>query len=250
MVHTQQLLGYLQNLATRVQIGGQEGTAADNMAYPSADTCFIAAERSGMAVSPSSPHTSKSWSERVLHTLICWSGRPAWSGGFSAQGSRSVFYIGTNADTRLAGSQPQCITGVLNWHHGQYQLLDNGSIVLIPNGDGYQQIQDPCAAESNFIENYNDTELYSHWQIFMDQNDGPKLHIFNFDGSPVSPLFQIYNPPNMLPTTQLRNVTPSIDTGSSLLAMNNAGARSWSSPADVMALLSGVFAIGVASLLL
>ncbi|CDO72253.1 hypothetical protein BN946_scf184970.g105 [Trametes cinnabarina] len=147
------------------------------------------------------------------------------------------------------GSLPNCITGVLNWHHGHYQLLDNGSILLIPNGDGYQQIQDPCAAETNFIENYNDTELYQRWQIFMDLNDGPKLHIFEFDGTPVAPLFQIYNPPSMLPPTQLRNVTPAISTGSNLLAMN-AGARSWSSPADVMALVSGVFAMGVAAVFL
>ncbi|KAI0662131.1 chaperone for protein-folding within the ER, fungal-domain-containing protein [Cubamyces menziesii] len=145
------------------------------------------------------------------------------------------------------GSKPQCITGVLNWHHGQYQLLDNGSIVLIPNGDGYQQIQDPCAAETNFIQNYNDTELYDHWQIVQDQDAGPTLELFNFDGSPVAPLYQIYNPPNMLPTTKLRNVTVASDV-QNLLAMN-AGARSWS-PADVMALLSSVFAVGVASLVL
>lgn len=146
------------------------------------------------------------------------------------------------------GAKPQCITGVLNWHHGTYQLLDNGSIVLTPNGDGYQQIQDPCAAETNFIENYNDTELYDHWQIVQDQNAGPTLELFNFDGSPVAPLYQIYNPPNMLPTTKLRNVSVAPDV-QNLLAMNNAGARSWS-PADVMALLSSVFAVGVASLVL
>lgn len=49
---------------------------------------------------------------------------------------------------------------------------------MIPFGDGYQQIQDACAAVTNFIESYNDTELYSSWRIFMDPTDGPKLHLF------------------------------------------------------------------------
>ncbi|TFY80789.1 hypothetical protein EWM64_g3224 [Hericium alpestre] len=76
------------------------------------------------------------------------------------------------------GSQPNCITGVINWVHGKYQLVDNGSIILNPWADGYQQIQDPCVAVSNFIEQYNDTELYQSWQIFTDPVDGYKLHLF------------------------------------------------------------------------
>ncbi|KAI0671235.1 chaperone for protein-folding within the ER, fungal-domain-containing protein [Trametes maxima] len=143
-------------------------------------------------------------------------------------------------------SNPSCITGVLQWHHGTHQLLDNGSIVLTPFGDGYQQIQDPCAAESNFIEDYNFTELYNMWQIFLDPTDGPKLHLFNFDGSPVAPLFQVYSTANMLPSRKLRNTTASIDAVS--LLATNAGPRSWSS-ADVMSLVSAVFALGVGSLL-
>ncbi|KAI0369426.1 hypothetical protein BV20DRAFT_1078744 [Pilatotrama ljubarskyi] len=153
----------------------------------------------------------------------------------------------TDAPART-GSLPQCITGVLNWHHGKFQALDNGSLVLTPFGDGYQQIQDPCAAETNFIENYNETELYNSWQLFHDVNDGPKLHIFNFDGSPVAPLFQVYSTPNMLPTEPLRNVTPSIDAVN-LLATNGAAARSWT-PAGVVSVVSGVFALGLSSLVL
>ena len=145
-----------------------------------------------------------------------------------------------------SGSKPQCITGVLNWHHGQYQLLDNGSIVLIPNGDGYQQIQDPCAAETNFIEDYNKTELLSQWQIFQDQDDGPKLHLFEADGTPVAPLYQVYSTANMLPTTQLRNVTPAVDAVNFLA--QNAGVRTWS-PVTVLSSVSGVFALGLASFL-
>ena len=79
---------------------------------------------------------------------------------------------------------------------------------MSPTGlDGYQQIQDPCAAVSNFVETYNNTEYYPQWRIFLDPTDGPKLHLFQFDGSPLAPQFLISTTPNMLPTSVLRNTT-------------------------------------------
>ncbi|KAF6755905.1 ROT1 protein [Ephemerocybe angulata] len=105
------------------------------------------------------------------------------------------------------GSDPTCITGVIGWVHGTYTLNTNGSIWMKPFGDGFQQIQDPCAAVSNFIETYNETEYYKGWRIFSDPNDGPKLHLYQFDGSPVAPLFQVSTTPSMFPTKLLRNDT-------------------------------------------
>jgi hypothetical protein len=116
--------------------------------------------------------------------------------------------IFTSAST---GSEPTCITGVINWAHGRYSLNANGSITMVPLGDGFQQVQDPCAAVSNFIEVYNQTEYYKGWRIFTDPTDGFKLHLFLFDGSPAAPQFQISTTPNMLPTQLLRNV-PTADT--------------------------------------
>jgi len=124
------------------------------------------------------------------------------------------------------GSQPTCITGVLNWVHGKYEFQTNGSIVMTPFGDGYQQIQDPCAAQSNFIEDYNITELFVEWRIFMDPSQGPKLHLFQFDGSPVAPLFQVSVTPEMLPTQLLRNVTqqaPQIQSQDGFVSTGNTG---------------------------
>ncbi|PFH54000.1 hypothetical protein AMATHDRAFT_136377 [Amanita thiersii Skay4041] len=106
------------------------------------------------------------------------------------------------------GSEPTCITGVIGWVHGKYTLQPNGSITMIPLGDGFQQVQDPCAAVSNFIENYNLTELYKEWRIFQDPTQGFKLHLFQFDGSPLPPQFLVSESPNMLPTVPLRNTTP------------------------------------------
>ena len=104
-----------------------------------------------------------------------------------------------------SATNPACITGVLQWVHGNFSLLDNGSITMQPFPDGFQQIQDPCAPQSNFIDPvYNFTELYQMWQIFQDPVFGYKLHLFMWDGTPVSPLVLMSASPNMLPTQSLR----------------------------------------------
>jgi hypothetical protein len=106
---------------------------------------------------------------------------------------------------------------VLVWAHGTYDLLANGSIVLIPIPDGFQQVQSSCSTETNFIQLYNQTELFQSWRIFLDPTDGPKLHLFQFDGSPVAPQFQVSTTPNMLPTQLLRNVTADPSAGTTVL---------------------------------
>lgn len=102
------------------------------------------------------------------------------------------------------GSNPSCITTVVNWSHGMFSLLQNGSITFTPVGDGYQQIQNPCAATSNFIQVYNDTELYLSWNIWQDAILGPQLHLHQFDGSPLAVMNLLSSTPNMLPTQRLR----------------------------------------------
>jgi len=154
------------------------------------------------------------------------------------------------------GSEPTCITGIIGWVHGHYALLGNGSIVTTPLGDGYQQIQDPCAAVSNFIEPYNHTELYQSWRIFQDpQTLDFKLHLFMFDGSPVAPQFLLSATPNMLPHQLLRNVTPpattsttdGLTTQNALAIPDNGVGRTARVTASVVV---GTIVLGVASLVL
>jgi hypothetical protein len=102
------------------------------------------------------------------------------------------------------------------WNHGTYEILTNGSIVMTPFGDGYQQVQQPCGAISNFIQDYNETELFQQFRIFYDDsNSFYKLHLFQFNGVPVQPLFRVSEQPNMLPTQKLRNATGQMIEGSS-----------------------------------
>ncbi|KAH0832287.1 chaperone for protein-folding within the ER, fungal-domain-containing protein [Lanmaoa asiatica] len=137
----------------------------------------------------------------------------------------------------------------MNWCHGTYDLVSNGSIVLTPFGDGYQQIQDPCAPVSNFIESYNDTELYMQWIIYQDAVRGYTLQLYQFDGSPLAPLWLLSTSPNMLPTQLLRNVTGSTTTKSAIVLLANAGERSWG-VSRLTGMFSLVAGLGIASLLL
>ncbi|KAI6014679.1 chaperone for protein-folding within the ER, fungal-domain-containing protein, partial [Pisolithus marmoratus] len=95
------------------------------------------------------------------------------------------------------GTSPNCITGVMNWCHGTYELVSNGSIIMTPLG----------MAISNFMETYNDTELYVQWTIYQDPTLGYMLQLYQFDGSPLPPMAQLSTSPNMLPTQALRNVS-------------------------------------------
>lgn len=154
------------------------------------------------------------------------------------------------------GSEPTCITGVIGWVHGTYSLLPNGSIVMTALPDGYQQIQDPCAAVSNFIEQYNQTELYQSWRIFLDPTtNGYKLHLFAFNGAPVAPQFLISPTPNMLPTQLLRNVSapPTTSTKDGLTSQNAiklSGGALRSSGTKAVGVALGTFIVGLAGLAL
>jgi len=122
------------------------------------------------------------------------------------------------------GSQPNCITGIVLWQHGQFQFLNNGSIVANPIPiDGRLQVQDPCAAKSNVIQQFNTSILFERWEIVQDVQRGPKLQLYRFDGAPLHPMYQIANPPNMLPTVLL-SVNLTLNTDGSI-TYNAATAR-------------------------
>lgn len=135
----------------------------------------------------------------------------------------------------LLATKPKCITGVMVWTHGTYVINPDNSINMTTFGDGYQQVQNPCSAITNFVENFNKTDYYTSFQIFLDPTDGYKLHLFKFDKTPVAPQFQVSTTPNMLPTQKLRNVTaaPAASTDNNGVTTTNrkrsSAERGWGS---------------------
>ncbi|KAL1969839.1 hypothetical protein VTN77DRAFT_7348 [Rasamsonia byssochlamydoides] len=102
-------------------------------------------------------------------------------------------------------SNPECAEGLMQWQHGTYSLEPNGSLVLTPfTSDGRQLISNPCAGEYASYTRYNQTEVFKSYSVYTDPfHNVPRLDLYEFDGTPMQPLYLVYKPPEMLPTTTL-----------------------------------------------
>lgn len=77
--------------------------------------------------------------------------------------------------------------------------------------DGRIQVQDPCAAKTNIITEYNQFVLMADWGITIDgQTANYVLRMNRFDGAKLPPMYLIANPPNMLPTQVLTGANVSV----------------------------------------
>ncbi|KZF25413.1 hypothetical protein L228DRAFT_244248 [Xylona heveae TC161] len=104
---------------------------------------------------------------------------------------------------------PSCPKGIMQWQHGQYTKVDNGSLILTPIAvDGRQLLSDPCNSGYSTYIRYNQTELFKKYEVVLDRyHNVQRLNLYQFDGSPVNPMYLVYSPPQMLPTQTL-NPTP------------------------------------------
>ncbi|KAL5115166.1 Reversal of tor2 lethality [Pleosporales sp. CAS-2024a] len=100
---------------------------------------------------------------------------------------------------------PRCPKGIMQWQHGSYQKLANGSLVLTPiKTDGRQLYSDPCTYKNAVYTRYNMSDHFKAYQVYTDTyNKRKRLDLFQADGSPVMPLWMIMDTPQMLPTTTL-----------------------------------------------
>jgi len=156
-------------------------------------------------------------------------------------------------DYRMAANatNPNCITAVITWQHGTFQFLSNGSLLLTPfESDGFQQVQDPCAAVSNQIARYSQEILFSQWRIFPLTSGGNHLNLYEFDGTPVAPMNLVFSPPNMHPTATL--ISTATSTGSSTstsTAKRDLAARSGASKSASLMLGSVTAMAGLGALM-
>ncbi|KAI0088630.1 chaperone for protein-folding within the ER, fungal-domain-containing protein [Irpex rosettiformis] len=175
---------------------------------------------------------------------------PPKTSGISISFTYSGFYESSQYRLLGNGTDPHCLTATLMWDHGSYVILGNGSIITTPFGDGFQQVQAPCEAVSNFIQAYNFTTLYRSFRIFQDLSDGPKLSLANFDDSPNPPFFQVSSTPTMFPTRSLVNTTStSSNQAKRELKERSSGAKTWTS-VGAGALVASLVTAGAASALL
>ncbi|KAF1813338.1 hypothetical protein P152DRAFT_315282 [Eremomyces bilateralis CBS 781.70] len=111
--------------------------------------------------------------------------------------------------------QPKCPKGIMQWQHGTWTKYENGSLVLTPLAiDGRQLLSNPCKYEHAIYTRYNQSELFERYEVRTDPyHNVMRLNLFQFDGSPLMPLYQEYTSPLMLPVQTLNPTSTSTGAG-------------------------------------
>lgn len=159
----------------------------------------------------------------------------------------------------------------MQWQHGTYQKLDDGSLVLTPIADdGRQLSSDPCNYDSSIYTKYNQPEVFKvrdspslgnqHAQELMryDQkyeqlldpyHSIQRLNLYRFDGSPIPVMYLAYRPPQMVPTRTLHpKATASAKTKRALEQID--GPRVWIDNQRLWCFALGVGTMGIGGVLL
>lgn len=115
----------------------------------------------------------------------------------------SLYRVNTNP------TMPECSISVMQWQHGTYKKFSNGSLLLDPiSSDGRQIFSNPCLSLSSRYTRFSVKELMIKYEIVFDPYYKQyKLLLYQFDGTPVQPLYLAYFPPLMHPTTTLTPVS-------------------------------------------
>lgn len=105
-------------------------------------------------------------------------------------------------------SQPTCPEGILQWQHGKYFVNATGSLFTQPiKVDGRQLLSNPCTGDNALFLRYNQSELFKQFQVSTDKfHNVPMLQMYEWDGTPMNPMYLVYSPPQMLPTSTLNPV--------------------------------------------
>lgn len=110
-----------------------------------------------------------------------------------------------NHTNNFTATTPHCPSAIMQWQHGTYSLPGNGSIIMEPFGvDGRQLTSAPCSYSQSIYIRYEQPELMKSYQVLTDPfHNVPRLNLFQFDGSPMQPMYLFKSPPQMLPTQTL-----------------------------------------------
>ncbi|KFY50965.1 hypothetical protein V496_09045 [Pseudogymnoascus sp. VKM F-4515 (FW-2607)] len=103
-------------------------------------------------------------------------------------------------------TKPDCPKSILQFQHGTFTENANGSLSLNPIAvDGRQQLSDPCTnSKHSQYSRYHQPELMKKYEAKIDDYKKIKrLDLYQFDGTPIQPLYQAYSPPMMLPTVTM-----------------------------------------------
>ncbi|KAF4307393.1 putative endoplasmic reticulum protein-folding chaperone [Botryosphaeria dothidea] len=101
-------------------------------------------------------------------------------------------------------ADPDCPKGIMQWQHGTFEKASDGKLHLAPFGDGRQLLSDPCKYDAGVYTKYAQNETFKQYEVVTDSYHKIKrLNLYQFDGTPVIPLYLVQTPAEMLPTSTL-----------------------------------------------
>ncbi|KKY14450.1 putative protein rot1 [Phaeomoniella chlamydospora] len=102
-------------------------------------------------------------------------------------------------------ANPSCPSGVMQWQHGTFTKNSSGSLILKPfSVDGRQLLSEPCEYDTGVYTRYDQEETFERYSVYVDgYHNIKRLDLYQFDGSPMNPMYLVYDPPEMLPTSTL-----------------------------------------------
>jgi hypothetical protein len=100
---------------------------------------------------------------------------------------------------------PKCPQAIMQWQHGTFVENSTGSLILTPfSVDGRQLQSDPCNYKNSIYTRYNQTETIKKYAVSTDgYTKLTRLDLYEWDGTPMNPMFLAYSPAMMLPTQTL-----------------------------------------------
>lgn len=134
---------------------------------------------------------------------------PGISFSFTKDGYWETAMYQITADPR----NNSCSTGALTFQHGTYNITEKGKLIMTPfEDDGRQLVSDPCNSNYSQYVQYDQVLTMKEFLVSIDLYYGRySLQLFEWDGTPMPPLYLVYRPPQMLPTETLtpgvKNIT-------------------------------------------
>jgi len=107
---------------------------------------------------------------------------------------------------------------IMQWQHGNWVMNTTGGLQLTPIAvDGRQLMSSPCDYDDGVYTRYNRSETFERYSVYIDPyHNVLRLDLYQFDGSPMQPMYLRYQPPQMLPTSTLNPTSATASaTGSS-----------------------------------
>lgn len=113
-------------------------------------------------------------------------------------------------------ANPKCPKAIMQWQHGTFEKASDGKLHLTPFGDGRQLLSDPCNNDAGVYTKYDQNETFKQYEVVTDSYHNIKrLNLWQFDGTPVMPLYLVSTSQSMLPTTTITAGAKSTSTSSS-----------------------------------